>query len=220
MLFRSLLPTYTAAVAFSTSSTSSIFLYEAMIILITLCNTVLLKFIIPLVKVYLLIMLVDCVKQDNYFVKFGELILMIINWSLKTIMAVVITISTLQGIIVPSAAKLKKSILYKTTSMIPVFGDALSGAAETVMSMGTILKNAIGVAGIIVLIAFTITPFIELIMYTFSYKLSVAIVQPIADKRIVKGIGYTADAGMILFKTLLTCAMLFVIVIGVVSLTF
>ena len=62
------------------------------------------------------------------------------------------------------------------------FGDAV----ETVMGCSNILKNAVGIVGVIIIISICITPIIKLVTLMAVYYLGAAICQPIADEKIVK----------------------------------
>ncbi len=215
-----LLPTYTAAVAFSTGTAASILLYEGTMLIITLCNSLLIRYILPLAKVYMMVMLIDCMRKETMLGKFGELIFTLVKWSLRTMTAIVVAITSIQGITVPGSSKLKHSLLYKVTNLIPVVGDALSNATETVIGVGSILKNAIGAAGITALVFIIAGPFLELVLSVLVYKSTAAIIQPVSDTRIVNCINYAAEAVLLLLRILTTCAVLFLIVIAIVALTF
>ena len=67
-----------------------------------------------------------------------------------------------------------------------VVGKILGDTVDTVIGCSNILKNAVGIVGIIVIIAICIGPIIKLTILTLSYHLVAAISQPIADAKIVK----------------------------------
>ena len=62
------------------------------------------------------------------------------------------------------------------------YGDAV----DTVMSCTNILKNAVGIVGVIVIISICIIPIIKLATLMAVYYLGAAVCQPIADEKIVK----------------------------------
>ena len=53
------------------------------------------------------------------------------------------------------------------------------------MGCSNIIKNAVGVVGIIVIISICIKPILELAILTITYYLGAALCEPIADKKIV-----------------------------------
>ena len=79
-------------------------------------------------------------------------------------------------------AKTTKTIV---SSAIPVVGKILGDAVDTVLGCGIILKNAIGLVGIILIFGICIMPILKLATLTVTYKLLATVVQPIADEKIV-----------------------------------
>lgn len=72
------------------------------------------------------------------------------------------------------------------SNFIPVVGKILGDAVDTVIGCSNILKNAVGIVGVIVVIAICVGPIIKLAILMGMYYLASAICQPIADEKIVK----------------------------------
>lgn len=81
------------------------------------------------------------------------------------------------------------------------------------MSCSNILKNAVGIVGVIVIISICVTPIIKLAMLMGVYYLGAALCQPIADEKIVKLLGHIGGT----FKLLLAiiCSISVMLIIGV-----
>ena len=84
---------------------------------------------------------------------------------------------------------------------------------DTVMSCSNILKNAIGIVGVIIIISICIVPIIKLATLMAAYYLGAAICQPIADEKIVKLLGKIGAT----FKLLLgiMCSISAMLIVGV-----
>lgn len=216
---KALVPTYFMAVAFSSSVGTSTVYYQATLFLITVVDMLLVKLIIPLINVYLIIIMANNLSKEDLLSKLSDLIELIIKWSLKTMLAVVVGFNTMQGLILPVADKLKKNILFKAAGAIPGVGDILGGITESVIGAGVLLKNVIGVAGIIVVISICAVPLIKLCITTIIYRVSAAAVQPISDKRMLNCISAAAEAASLLLQTLLVGSILFLFTITIVAAT-
>ena len=59
-------------------------------------------------------------------------------------------------------------------------------AADTVMSCSNILKNAVGIVGVVIILSICITPILKLTALMGIYYLGSALCEPIADEKIVK----------------------------------
>ena len=106
-------------------------------------------------------------------------------------------------------AKTAKTVV---SSAIPVVGKILGDAVDTVLGCGIVLKNAVGIVGVIIVIGICIMPIIKLTILFLSYKLLAVVSGPIADKNIVGLVEQVGD----IFKIFLgiICALSFMLIIG------
>ncbi len=216
---RALVPTYLMSVAFCTGTTTSMVYYEAALALITIVDFLILKVVIPMVNFYLVIMLVNNMSKEDSLSKLAGLFATAIDWLLKSLLAAVIGFNTIQGLIVPVADQVKRSVLLKASEAIPGIGDALGGVTETLLGAGVLLKNAIGVAGLIVIISICTVPIIKLLMIAVIFKIGSAALQPISDKRFIECISASAKSASMLLQTVFVGAVLFLLSITIVAVT-
>jgi len=216
---KAMVPTYLMSVAFCTGPTTSLVYYQGALGLITLVDFVIVRLIIPMINFYLVIMLANNLSKEDMLSRLAELFETAISWLLKSLLAVVIGFSAIKGLIVPVADQVKRSVLYKASEAIPGIGDALGGVTETLLSTGVLLKNAIGVAGLIVILTICAVPFIKLLIITAVYKVGGAVLQPISDKRFIECISASAKSAALLLQTVFVGAVLFLLAITIVAVT-
>ncbi|TAH66648.1 MAG: stage III sporulation protein AF [Anaerolineaceae bacterium] len=216
---KALVPAYYMSVAFSSGSVSSFAFYKVALIIITLVDFIIIKAVIPLVNFYLIIVLANNLSKEDMLSKLAGLLETIIKWTLRSLLATVIGFQAIQGLIVPVADQVKRSVLFKASSALPGVGNAIGSVAETVIGAGVLLKNAIGVAGLIVIIAICFVPIIQLIVVTLIYKFSSAAIQPISDKRIIECISASAKSAQMLLQCVLVGAILFLLSITIVAIS-
>lgn len=216
---KALVPTYFMAVAFSSSAGTSVVYYQATLFLITFVDMLLIKLVIPLINIYLIVSMANNLSKDDLLSKLSDLIILITKWVLKTMLAVVVGFNTLQGLILPVADKVKRSALLKAAGAIPGVGDILGSITEGVLGAGVLLKNIIGVAGIVVVISICAVPLIKLAVTAIIYRVSAAAVQPISDKRMLNCVTAAAEASGLLLQTVLVGAVLFLFTITIVAAT-
>ena len=135
----------------------------------------------------------------------------------KSLLAAVVSFQAIQGLIMPVADQVKRSALLKVSNALPGVGNAVGSVAETVIGAGILLKNAIGTAGLIVIIIICSVPVIQLLAVTLIYKLSSAALQPISDKRIVECVSASAKSSQMLLQCVLVGAVLFILSITIVA---
>jgi len=164
-------------------------------------------------------MLVNNMSKEDTLSKLAGLFSTAVNWILKSMLAAVVGFNVIQGLIVPVADQVKRSVLLKASSALPGVGGAIGGVTETVLGAGVLLKNSIGVAGLIVIITICAVPFIKLLMISVVYKIGSAVLQPISDKRFIECISATAKSAVMLLQTVLVGAVLFILSITIVAVT-
>ncbi|MDF2803618.1 MAG: hypothetical protein K0S61_3521 [Anaerocolumna sp.] len=216
---KALVPAYFLSVAFASSAGTSMVFYQVALFLITFVDVLLVRVIIPLINIYLVISMANNLSKDDMLSKLTDLISTLISWSLKTLIGFVIGFNAIQGLILPVADNIKRSALTKIAGAIPGVGGVFGSVAESVIGAGVLLKNAIGVAGVIVIVTICALPIIKLAVTTLIYRVSGAAVQPISDKRMLKCITASADASLLLLQTVLTSAILFLLTITIVAAT-
>lgn len=216
---RALAPAYFLSVAFSTGQATSMMYYEATLLLITLVDFIIIKVIIPMINFYLVIVLANNLSKEDMLSRFAELFSTAIGWLLKSMLAAVIGFHTIQGLIVPVVDQVKRSAVIRATEALPGIGDALGGVTETVLGTSMLLKNAIGVAGLIVILAIIAVPLLKLLVITVVYKVGCAIMQPISDKRFIECISASSKSAAMLLQSVFVGAVLFMISITIAAIT-
>ncbi len=216
---KALIPTYLMTEAFTSGSTTSLVYYEAALGLITLVNFIMIRLVIPMIDFYLVIMLANNLSKEDMLSRLADLFSLGISWLLKSLLAIVVGFSAIKGLIVPVVDQVKRSAFYKASEAIPGIGDAFGSITETILGAGVILKNSIGVTGLIVIIIITAVPFLKLAVITVIYKAGSAALQPISDKRFIECISATAKSTALLLQTVFVGAVLFMLAITIVAVT-
>lgn len=214
-----LIPAYFLAIAFSTGARTSFILYQSTLISITLVDWVLMKCILPLINIYFVLVLANNIAKEDMLSKLTELLETVIQWILKSIFGAVIGFHAVQGMIAPLADSVKKSLWLRAANAIPGIGGAFSSAAETIFSTGMLLKNAVGVAGLFVILLICVIPIGKLAVYALIYKFGVALVQPISDKRILNCVSGAANAVRLLLYMVIIGSILFFLTIAIITAT-
>lgn len=113
--------------------------------------------------------------------------------------------STVDGI----TAKTAKAAV---TNFIPVVGKILGDAVDTVIGCSNVLKNAVGIIGVIVILCICIGPVVKLAVLMALYYLAGAVCQPIADEKIVKLLDQMGDTFKILLAIM--CGVSVMLIVG------
>ena len=109
----------------------------------------------------------------------------------------------------------KGGALMKLAKAIPGVGSSVEAAAQMALGTAALIRNGIGMAGILVLALVSLGPLIKLGCLVLLYHGLAAVLQPVSDKRLLGAVTAVADGAALLFKTMTDGLLLFAIAIGV-----
>lgn len=214
-----LVPTYCLSVGFATGHATAIAFYELALIVIYLVENLLLIAVVPMIYVYTLLSVMGGISSDTRmegilsFTKKG------IGFVLKCCVTVISGIGLLQGMITPVIDSVSTGALQKLVSVIPGIGGFVDTASDVVYGSAILVKNAVGVAGILILLFLCAMPLFKLFLLALSLKAAAAISGVVADVRMSRCVEQVSEGSVLLLKTM-TCAMgLFIVTIAVIAVT-
>ncbi len=214
-----LIPIYLASITFCTGVTSVTAFYQIYITVVALLQNVMVNVLLPLCNIYLLLAVSNRLPMEDSLRGFADLVKKIIVWGKKCVLLLVTGFTTVNGLLTPGVDKLKQSTLVTALSAIPGLGGIFSGATETVLSAGVVLKNAVGIGGVLLLVLLCIRPIIKLFVLQLLLRFAAAAVSPIGDQSMVACLEETAEAVHLLIGILLTATLSFSLVIVIAAVT-
>ncbi len=217
---QALMPSYFLAVTAASGAATAMVFYEMVLGVIFLIQTLLLNAVIPGIQAYVIIQLINYLHKEDFLSKLADLLKTVLEWTLKTITAVVIGMELIQNMISPALDSLKRDALGKTAAAIPGIGNVIDGATEVALGTAVLIRNCLGVTGIVVLVILGLPPIIKLAMTVLAYKLLAALLQPVSDKRMTGCLWAMGEGCRLLLKVLITVELLFLITIAVLTVSF
>lgn len=172
---------------------------------------------IPLILITAALSMVNNLSQNLNAEKLVQFMNKTTKWGIGIVMTVFVGVMGLQGIVAGSADGLTVKVTkFAAGNLIPLVGGALSETVETVMNCSVVIKNAVGVAGIIMVVLIVAVPVIKVAACLIMFRLSAALLQPVCDKRIVKCISELADSMSAVFGLMMVVSVMFVIMITII----
>lgn len=214
---RLLCPGYFMAVSIAAGSSSSLMFYNLVLILIYLVEVLVLRFLLPLINIYIMIQVMNYLVGEHLLSELADLIRKIITWILRTMLGGVVGLNIIQGLLSPTIDYLKRSSLTKAVEAVPALGNVFGGVADILLGTAVLIKNGIGMAGAVILILICSIPVAQMAAMTMLYKFAAAMVQPVSDKRITGCIRSVSEGYGLMLKVLYTTLILFLITIAVIA---
>ncbi len=210
----SLVPLLLALIMITGNIVTASAVQPILLIMITFIGNFISTFLLPMVLIGTSLGIIskisDKVQIDKLAKTFKSSVVWILGIALTIFTGVLSLESSLTGHVDGITTKTTKAIV---SSAVPVVGKILSDTTEVVLGSGVILKNAVGIIGVIVIIGICAMPIIRLAVLTLLYHVLSAVSQPIADKKIIDIIEQMRDT----FKVLLAmvCSISVMLIIGV-----
>lgn len=188
-----------------------------LIFLVSFIGNFINNFIIPLVLISIVLSIFSNISNKINISRISKFLKSTIIWVLGILFTIFTSTLSIEGTLSSSVdgvtAKTAKAAV---SNFIPVVGKIMGDAVETVIGCGNILKNSVGVLGVIIIIAITLVPIIKVTLLMFSFKLTSAVCEVVADEKIVKLIDDISDAYKILLAILISISIMFIVGITIV----
>lgn len=108
---------------------------------------------------------------------------------------------------------------YVTGNFVPIVGTMFSDAADTVISASLLVKNAVGLAGVIIIILLCAFPAIKILTLALIYNLSAAIMQPLGENPIVNCLEMIGKNMIYVFAAMASVGLMFFLALTIMIAT-
>ncbi|MGN7402226.1 stage III sporulation protein AE [Cytobacillus praedii] len=212
-----LIPLLLALIASSGGIVSAAFFHPVILFLMNMSGLFIQYVVLPLLFLSALLSIVSTLSE-NY--KVTQLANLLKNWSiglLGTFLTVFLGVISVQG----ASAAVTDGITLRTAkfitgNFIPVIGRMFTDATDTVISASVLLKNTVGIAGVVILIIIAAFPAIKILMIAFIYKFAAAILQPLGGGPIITCLDIISKSIIYVFAALAIVSLMFFLSITVI----
>jgi len=216
LFMKALMPSYFAAVVWAGAAAASVAWYELVLFLISMVQGMYVRLVLPLIQIYVMLVLVGNVMKEDMLSKMTELLKTGIFWGLRWLLGLVAGFHLVQGMVLPYADAIKTSGMEKLLQAIPGIGAGAGAVTKLVLGSGVLIKNTMGAAAVVILVLLSLAPLVKLWFFFMLYRIVAAILEPVADKRLVGCISGVAEGQKMLLHAAVSGLVLFVITIALI----
>lgn len=105
---------------------------------------------------------------------------------------------------------------FATATFVPVVGKVLADTVELVMGASLLIKNAVGIFGVIAVFMICLFPLLKLLSLIVIIKISGALVQPMGDERMAKCLDAMGNNLLLVFGAVVIVALMFFLAITMI----
>lgn len=174
--------------------------------------------IIPLILISFVLDFTNNISNDFKIGNLCKLARQITIWIQGIILTLFIGLLTVRGITSSTIdAVTLKTAKFAIDNFIPIVGKAFSDAIASVAGYSLIIKNAVSSIGLIIIVIMMLYPIIKLVLISFVYKLTAAIIEPISDKRITSSLASAGNSLILLMSCVLSVSLMFFVLLAIMA---
>ena len=167
-----LIPLLTTLMMFTGNMTTTSMVQPVILFSVNFIGNLIQTVLIPVVLVASSLSIISKISDRVQIERISKLFKSGVSWFLGIGLTIFVAIISLEGTLSSSVdgitAKTTKAVV---SSAIPIVGKILGDAVDSVLGCGIILKNAVGIVGVVIIIGICIVPIIKLALSMLSYKI-------------------------------------------------
>lgn len=105
---------------------------------------------------------------------------------------------------------------YITGNFVPVIGRTISEAADTVLGASLLVKNTVGIAGVVILLMICAFPALKVLSLAFIYHFASAVMQPLGHSPIVECLSTIGRTLVYVFASLAAVGLMFFLALTII----
>ena len=192
----------------------------AVVLLTSTVSSLITSLLVPLFLFSFVFNIVGNLSSNVKLEKCSKFIFSLFKWILGAVVAVFMTVLSLQGIM----ASVTDSISIKTTkfalkSYVPIVGGFVSDGLGLLVASGVLIKNAVGLTGLLVLGSTIIVPVVEIAIFSLGLKLVSAVVEPLSNNNMANFLYNSSKCLNMLVACVVCMGFMYILTVGLMMCT-
>ena len=189
----------------------------AMAILSTVIINIFKVFLMPLFIFSCLLVLLNSLSNSIKLDKLNGFVNSLFKWTIGIVFTVFMGFATFQGLTAGTIDGFSiKTAKYSLKNYIPIVGGYMSDGVFVILAGCNLIKNAVGLCGLLLLAGSIIAPILEIIVFSLVLKLSAGLIEPLGNSKLSTLISSLAKNTQSLVAMLATVSFMYVMLVGLV----
>lgn len=193
------------------------FFHPIIIFLVNSGGLIVSSIVLPLLFLAALLLIVSSLNENYQVTHLANLFKNVGLGILGVFFTIFLSVMSVQG----AASAIQDGVAMKTAkfitgNFIPVVGRTMTDAADTVLSASLLLKNAVGMVGVIIILFIALFPALKIFAIAIIYKLAAAILQPIGDGPVITTLNTISKYIVFILASLLAVSFMFFLAIVII----
>lgn len=188
------MPIFATLITALGGSGASAFLAPSVSLICGVAVKVVISFVLPLFYAVTVFTIIGNMSDNIKLDKLSKALRSVGSWTLGVMFSVIAALVSAQGLAGASLDTVSiKSAKFALSSYIPILGGYLAEGFDIVCAGAVMVKNAFGLAVLLLIIASVLTPILKTICYSLALKLLAGFLEPVTDSKVTNLLYVTAQ---------------------------
>jgi stage III sporulation protein AE len=211
-----LIPLVLALMASMGSFTTVSLFHPLIVFLVNTSGIIIYSFIFPLLFFSSLLGIVSTFSEHYKVSKLSNLLRNISVGCLGVFLTVFLGVVSVQGATTAVVDGITiRAAKFVTGNFVPVVGRMFTDATDTVLGASLIVKNTIGLAGVMILVLLCAFPALKILTIALIFNLSAALLQPLGSSNVIDCLSLIGKNLLYVFAALATVCLMFFLAITI-----
>lgn len=170
---------------------------------------------LPMALGVAVVTMLDHLSDKMRLKKLGSVLRSAATWTLGIAFTVFIGVTAMQGLTAGAADGVSiRAAKYAVDHFVPVVGGMFADTMDTLVGCSLLIKNALGVTGLMMLLTAGGLPMLRTLCAALMYRLCAALLQPVAQERVAGTLQGFSDVLTLLFVIQLSVGAMFLLLIA------
>jgi stage III sporulation protein AE len=212
-----IIPILLALIAASGGVLSAAFFHPVLIFLMNTSGMLIQYIVLPLLFLSAILSIVSTLTDHYKVTQLAQLLRNLAIGILSAFMTIFLGVISVQGVSSAVADGITiRTAKFLTGNFIPVIGRMFTDAADTVINASVLLKNTVGIAGMVMLLLIIAFPALKILAVSLIYKLASALLQPLGGGPVIACLDIISKSMIYIFAALAIVSLMFFLSITVI----
>lgn len=211
-----LLPILLTLLALTGGPNTRVIFHPMILATVNIIGLMIKNIIFPLIYFSFIVSILSNLSNRAELSKLSELGRKIITFIISAAFTVFIGILTIYGLSTKIDGITIRTAKFAVDKFLPIVGGFLSDAVDAVIGSSAILKNGIGIVGLITLVLIILIPLMKITILLLIYTITEAIIEPIASKNVVKFFGDVSKTLLLVLISMVSIGVMFFITVTII----
>ena len=216
-IMHALLPLLLTLLVSLGSVTSATLFHPISFLIVNALSTIVAKVVFPFIFLATILDIINNISEHYQVTGLASLFKQVGVGLLGVVMTIFMAAIVTQGTIAAVGDGVTlRTAKYLTGSFVPIVGGFLANALDMIVGGSLLIKNVLGIFGVLIILIFCSFSVIKIIALVFIYRLAAAIIQPVSDAKIVDCLNRLGNNLLLVFAAVVGVGIMFFTIIIIV----